>query len=212
LVEVQETERRKFARDLHDDLGQRMTALKMELAAIDPGQDSANINRLNRAGELAAGILESIRDISSMLRPTILDDLGLKAALDWHVQKFSQRTDIPCTLLCSLQEPDDFPDLVRTCIYRVVQEALNNCEKHASATSIHIRVDRSDSLNMTGDVIVTIADNGRGFRPGAVTPDGSGLSGMKERVALLGGTFTIESSEGDGTAIVFTIPASRLKS
>jgi two-component system sensor histidine kinase UhpB len=211
ILETQEAELRRLARELHDDLGQRVTALKMELARIDPGPDPKNAERLSRAGEIAQGVLSTIRNISSMLHPIILNDLGLKSALNWHIQKFYERTEIPCTLLCSLQEPDDLKESVRLCIYRIVQEALNNSEKYASATRIHITVERRDAITTTGDVIVTIADDGRGFRPSAIKPGASGIRGMKERAALVGGTIKIDSSEGNGTAVVLTIPVEKLE-
>lgn len=181
----------------------------MELIRLEPGPGIENAERLSRARELAAEVLDAIRDISSVLRPAVLDDLGLKPALEWHVQKFCQRTNIACTLICSLQEPDDLPDLVRICIYRVIQEALNNCEKHASASSIHVTIERADPLNMAGDLSVTIADNGCGISNDGYSSGGLGLSNMRERVEMLNGTFAIESSEEHGTAILLTIPVCR---
>ncbi|MEQ1945668.1 MAG: sensor histidine kinase [Bryobacteraceae bacterium] len=210
-MEVQEFERRRLARELHDDLGQRVTALLMELSRIDAGSDVANVARLARAREYTEGILHTIRDISSMLRPALLDDLGLKAALEGHIRKFYERTGLPCTLICSLREPDDLPDSIRTCVYRVIQEALNNCEKHASASSIHVTIERADPVKMAGELSVTIADDGCGLPPGALVPGGSGLSNMRERVELLHGTFTIESSNKKGTAILLTIPVDPAK-
>jgi signal transduction histidine kinase len=227
LLEAREAERRTLSRDLHDGIGQSVTALKMELAGVKPGADADSAERLLRARAMAGDVLETVRNIAALLRPSILDDLGLAAALDWHVQEFAKRTGIACRLECAFEEsePDDLSEPVRTCIYRVVQEALNNCEKYAAASIVKVVVNRFNvvppsvvkltpirpararSSETAGQIVVTIADNGRGFSPGLANSRGMGIAGMKERAALAGGTLAIESSKGKGTTVVLSIPA-----
>jgi signal transduction histidine kinase len=174
----------------------------MELSRIVPAADGDNAERLARARAIAGDVLETIRNVSLMLRPTILDDLGLKAALEWHVQDFSKRTKIPCTLECSLDDEDRLAESIRICIYRIVQEALNNCEKHASATRILVGVKEE-----AGEIVATIWDNGRGIAPERAREGGLGIPGMKERAALAAGTLEIETSEEKGTKVILRVPA-----
>ena len=206
LLEIQEAERRSIARELHDGIGQSVTALGMELARVCPKEDGHSMERLLRARALTGQILEMIRNISMTLSPAILDDLGLKAALEWHIQDFSARTKIECKLVCLMEDKDGLAPPLRLCIYRVIQEALNNCEKHAGATNVEVRVGLDEGM-----ISVAIADNGRGIPAAAKRMPGLGIPGMKDRAALAGGTLTIETSERKGTIIRLKVPANAAK-
>jgi signal transduction histidine kinase len=207
LLEIQEDERRRIARELHDEIGQTLTALRIEISRAQAAwkAGSAGVqDRLEEARSLAEKTVQTVRHISLLLRPALLDDLGLAAALQWHVEDFSRRSGIPCSYVEEALA-DMLPDAVRTCVYRVVQEALNNCEKHSAATQVRLAVRQSE-----GELAVEIEDNGRGFAldrqggsPGAA---GLGLLGMRERVAMLGGSLKLDSGEGRGTRVWLTLP------
>jgi signal transduction histidine kinase len=205
LLEIQEEERRSLSRELHDEIGQTLTALRIEVSrarglAADPEVEV----RLDRARTLAEQTVQSIRNISLLLRPSLLDDLGLVPALQWQLENFSKRSGIEC----EFQEqnvPEELPDNMKTCVYRVAQEALHNCEKHSGASRIRLTVRRS------GDVLkLEVHDNGRGFdidangRPRSGS--GLGVLGMEERAIRAGGTIRITSSKGNGTLVVLAMP------
>lgn len=200
LLTMQEEERKNLSRELHDGVGQTVTALKMELARLDVA-DSRDATRLERARALADATLRTIRNISLLLRPSILDDLGLEAALQWQAEDFLCRTSVPCELRCSLPDDRSISESAKTCVYRIVQEALNNCEKHARASRVLIEVRQtSDSIT------VSIADDGRGFSSQSVGAAGLGILGMKERAAMLGGRLEFTSEAGRGTKVSLTVP------
>jgi signal transduction histidine kinase len=144
-----------------------------------------------------------VRNISLLLRPSLLDDLGLGPALQWHTEEFTRRTGVPCELVENIDE-DVLPDSVRTCVYRVVQEALRNCEKHSGATSVRVTVwTRSDNLE------VIVEDNGRGFNEGATRrPANLGVLGMKERASALNGTLETTNRPGGGAVVRLSLPFS----
>ncbi len=205
LITVQEEERTRLSRELHDGVGQTITALKMELARLATPAAEGDAVRLERARAHADEALRTIRNASLLLRPTLLDDLGLDAALEWHAQDFRQRTGIQCELRYSLPDAQALPEAVRTCVYRTVQEALNNCEKHANAG--HIRVDISaDERGLR----VSIADNGWGIQDATKSPR-LGILGMRERASMLGGNLTVESNTGQGTRVTLFVPATALQ-
>jgi len=206
LLQVQEDERRRLSRELHDEIGQTLTALRIEIShardAWRAGSPSLSA-RLNEAHSLAERTVNTIRDISLLLRPSLLDDLGLEPALQQQVEDFSRRSGIRCTLEQTSLD-DTLPDSVKTCVYRAVQEALNNCEKHSGASWVRIQALQDGPL-----LSVEIADNGVGFevkRHGAALGPGLGLIGMRERVAALGGRLTLVSAPGKGTKLGLTIP------
>ena len=199
LLTIQEEERKNLSRELHDGVGQTVTALKMELARLNVA-DSRDAWRLDRARALADDTLRTIRNISLLLRPTVLDDLGLEAALQWQAEDFLRRTSVPCELRCSLPDDRFIPEPVKTCIYRIIQEALNNCEKHAAAGRVQIEVQQ-----ISGSIAVSIADDGRGISQ-SVGAAGLGILGMKERAAILGGHLEFTSEAGRGTKVNLTVP------
>ncbi|MEM7538889.1 MAG: response regulator [Chloroflexota bacterium] len=216
LTEVQEQERRELARELHDEMGQALTAVRMNLASIEnalPAEYTSPTHavgeRLQEAAVLTDHTLEQIRELALNLRPPMLDDLGLGPTLRWYIKQFAARMDVEATF--DIQGLDDtigqrLEPSIETTLYRVVQEALTNISRHANANKVEIQLICDDT-----SVNVAVQDDGRGFdmsqRNGRQTP-GMGLLGMHERVTLLGGTFEIVSERGKGTQIGLSIPKS----
>lgn len=201
LITVQEEERKHLSRELHDGVGQILTALKMELSRVRGAADGSDAVRLDRARSHADEALSSIRSASRLLRPTLLDDLGLEAALGWHVEDFMRRTGIQCELFFQLPSASPLPDEVNTCVYRTIQEALNNCEKHSGASSVTVTV--SDAAS---GLWVSVADNGRGMKSGFAGEDHYGIRGMRERAHILGGKLHVESEVGKGVSVALSLP------
>ena len=204
LLTVQEEERKNLSRELHDGVGQTITALKMELGRLKAADSDLSTTRLDRARALAEEALRTIRNVSLLLRPSALDDLGLEAALQWHVEDFSRRTSIHGRLDCVIDDDQSLPEAVKTCVYRTVQEALNNCEKHAGASDVLVSV-RQDSRGIT----VSIVDDGRGVQDHSRSDAGLGILGMRERASMLGGSFAFESEPGRGARVTFFVPVAR---
>lgn len=203
IVQVQEHERKSISRELHDEVGQMLTGLRMELANLDgPAiqQNASDYQRLQEAKRLTERTLQCVRDLSMLLRPSMLDDLGLSPAVNWQAKEFSRRSGIPVDVTIE-GEVDSVPDEVRTCLYRVVQEALTNVARHAGAKRIRLLVKREGE-----HVSVAIEDDGAGFNVGTSRPNGLGLIGLKERVAELSGTVQIASAPGKGTRVSVQIP------
>lgn len=197
LVESQELERKNLSRELHDEVGQILTALRVQLGQIEP-LGAASQSHLMQASDLAERSLRSVREMARGLRPAMLDDLGLAPALKWLGRDFSKNTvlDVDVQIegeLSGLDEPR------RTCLYRVVQEALTNCVKHSGSTSARVLLHESPS-----EIVLTVQDNGAGFAPGSTK--GIGLLGMRERVEDLQGEFAVVSSPGAGTVIRANLP------
>jgi signal transduction histidine kinase len=203
LVRAQEDERRNISRELHDEVGQTLTALRVELGNLEKlrlGPDQEFREHINDAKNLAAETLRSVRNLAAGLRPSILDDLGLEPALEWQAREFSRRTGIPVEVARDGLLPE-LPDGLRTCLYRVVQEALTNCARHADAHEIRIAL-RADHDRLS----LTVQDDGRGMPDGLAPAAGLGLVGIEERVRELGGTLAIESQAGKGTWLSASIP------
>ena len=204
LIAVQESDRKSLARELHDEIGQSLSALLLgigNIAATLPsnGSDGAQA-QLHELRRLAERTVAAVRDMSLLLRPSMLDDLGLIAAVQWQAREVSRRNDVSVQVNAE-SVPEDLPDEHRTCIYRVAQEALHNVVRHANAKTVRIHLDQS------GDTLVlTIQDDGIGFAP--EREKGLGLLGMEERVTHLNGSFQIESTRGAGTTIRVELPLS----
>ena len=202
LVATQEEERRHLSRELHDHVGQVLTALRMELGSIDrlrARDDRPLANAVAEARQLVDNMVRTVRDLALGLRPSMLDDFGLQPALEWHVRDFVRRYGLQVDL--SVEGGiDALPDPHRTCVYRVVQEALTNCVKHASASSVRVMLKGTDN-----DLVLTVIDDGVGL-PQAEKQTGLGLRGIEERVRDLGGTFDIESTPGVGTSLTLRLP------
>lgn len=202
LVATQEEERKKLSRELHDHVGQVLTALRMELGRIDrlraPGDDLLT-KAVAECRQLVDNMVRTVRDLALGLRPSMLDDFGLQPALEWHVRDFTRRFGLPVELQVS-GALETLPDSHRTCVYRVIQEALTNCARHAAATRVTVRVNGgTDALE------VAIADNGVGLHPDR-RRHGLGLRGMEERVRDLGGAMMVNTSGAAGTTVVIRLP------
>jgi signal transduction histidine kinase len=203
LVQAQEEERRVISRELHDEVGQMLTGLRMEIKQLRRlyGRPRGDFeSRLHDLGVSLEHTVQSVRDIAMGLRPSMLDDLGLGPALEWQARDFARRQDIPVTVAISARL-ETLSDAERTAIYRIVQEALTNCARHAGARAVQI------SLQHEGDrLLLTFRDDGQGFAPENHTAPGVGLVGMSERAREIGGTLTIESAPGAGTTLRLELP------
>jgi signal transduction histidine kinase len=200
LVEVQETERRRIARELHDELGQGLTGLKLllEMAAAAPTRSGQLDTALSLIGEL----ITWVRTRSLELRPAILDDLGLLPALLWHLDRYTTQTGVHVDFRHSGLDRR-FPPEVETAAYRLVQEALTNVARHARTREAAVRVWLSNNR-----LCLQIEDQGAGFDPWGVQRGSatSGLTGMRERAEMLGGQLAIDAAPGAGTRLVATLP------
>ena len=211
LLRIQEDERRKISRELHDGIGQTLTALRMEIHQVHFATSGGLIGgaeRLLRARKLAEDAVHTVNDMSRLLRPPLLDDLGLAPALAWLTDQFTRRTEIRCRFEAkNLQE--HLPDDLRTCVFRVIQEALNNCEKHALPAQVDVAVEQKATT-----LTICVEDDGKGFdlnqNNAPAFHSGLGILGMRERVVLLGGTMVIRSSPGTGTKLTFTLPVPQI--
>jgi hypothetical protein len=205
---AREQEKSRIARELHDELGQALTALKIDVGWLReniPAASEEAKKKFSAMQVLLDGTVAAARRISSDLRPLMLDDLGLTAAADWLAHNFTNRTGVPCELVIAGGDLD-LADPHATAVFRVLQESLTNVAKHADATQVEATLER------TGDeVILTVRDNGRGFAPEAPRKQGSfGLTGLRERAFLLGGDVRLESAPGQGTTVEMRIPVKDL--
>ncbi len=202
LVQAQELERKSLSRELHDEVGQTLTALGIELANAQTTKDDPGLfrSRLEDAKRLNTEAMRVLRDLAMGLRPSMLDDLGLGPALEWQGREFSRHTGVPANV--SFEGViDDLPEGHRTCIYRIVQEALTNCAKHARAKSVLVSV-----RGIQDSVELTVRDDGVGFDPKLRNQSGFGLMGIAERVQELDGTVDISSQPRKGTTLKIRIP------
>ncbi len=200
---VLEFERAALSRELHDEVGQMMTALGIELGnleALRHRDGDAFEKRMEDVKRLNADAMRAIRDLAMGLRPSMLDDLGLEAALQWQGREFSRHTGVPATVQVG-GAPDHLTDAQQTCIYRVVQEALTNCARHAKANHVLVSLGTQQD-----DIVVIVKDDGIGFNPLASARGGLGLLGIRERVEALDGRVRIASKPNNGTTIEVQIP------
>ncbi len=200
VMTAQDEERRRIARELHDETGQSLTALLVGLRTIEGSQTAAQAVELaRRLRETTAQTLIDVGRLWRGLHPGVLDDLGLAAAVTRHAEEFAQAHGIAVNVRIEGLEADGLPPLLQATLYRVLQEALTNVARHAGARSVSIRLVRD-----AGAVDLRVQDDGVGFESG----DGGrlGLRGMRERAALLGGSVVVESQPGAGTTITAHIP------
>jgi len=207
IESVREDERTRLAREVHDELGQALTGLKMDLSWLEkrlPKEPEAAAGRMRSMFQLVDATIQSVRRISSALRPQVLDDVGLLGTLKWQAKEFQVRTGIRCKV--DLPAEDLALDQARsTAAFRILQEALSNAARHAGAT----RVDISLRVN-TDHFILKIVDNGRGVSEADLrNPKSLGLRGIRERAFLLGGNVDIEGKGGKGTTVSLSIPHRR---
>lgn len=200
LVDAQEDERRSISRELHDQIAQTLGAVLINVRTLleRSAPSDPTSATLKKIGSLAEDCLHKVRNMSLLLRPSMLDDLGLMAALEWQAREVSRRNGLFVQVV-DHDFDDDLPEELKTCIYRIVQEALNNCTVHAHASRVCVSLEEDAEF-----CILTIEDNGVGFDPGRKR--GMGLLGMHERVARLGGILAIDSAPGKGTRIRGKIP------
>jgi signal transduction histidine kinase len=201
LVDAQEEERRTISRELHDEVGQSLSALLVDLGNVLATVPEENIparRLLDTVKKLAEQSLQSVRNRALLLRPSMLDDFGLVPALRWQTREASRRTGTIIELAAE-ETADELPDDYKTCVYRVVQEALNNVLKHSDAQSVQIVVRQEKDR-----LLLSIQDDGKGFDVRHTR--GLGLVGMEERVRHLGGVFVIQSKPGQGTHLRVDLP------
>ena len=241
LVQAQETERRALSRELHDEVGQSLSAVLVELRNLSAAQSARPLPQTQNYVEaahietiksLVEDTVRVIRNMSLLLRPSMLDDLGLLPALKWQARECSKRTSMDVTVAAEL-DSDNLPDDYKTCIYRVVQEALHNCARHSQARAVRIKVQQvlsnrgqpeagrlhapaaSSGLGETAAascalderLVLTIQDDGLGFDPQHTK--GLGLLGIQERAVRLGGVCNIRSAPGAGTTVSVELPFTR---
>ena len=201
VVQAQELERRRLARELHDETGQALTSILLGLKAIRGARSDEDAARAEAdLRELVVQALQDVRGLAVELRPSALDDFGLLPALERLAETFEERSGIRTRIEARLAD-ERLPPEVETVLYRLVQEALTNVVKHAGAESVSIVLTRRD-----GGVSAVVEDDGRGFDPDEVRDDALGLVGMRERLGLLDGTLAVESTPGPGTALVAYLP------
>ena len=202
LVQAQETERRALSRELHDEVGQSLSAVLIELRNLSTGLGIRSDDQSRTQVEIIKGLVEStvrvVRNMALLLRPSMLDDLGLVPALRWQAREVSKRTSMDVSVAADFVS-DDLPDEYKTCIYRVVQEALHNSSRHAQANAVRIRVQQESSR-----LTLSIQDDGQGFD--VTQMKGLGLAGIQERVEQLGGICHVHSEPGAGTVLTVELP------
>jgi signal transduction histidine kinase len=201
LVDVQEQERRTLARELHDEVGQALTAVKMDIGlSLRAELDRRSRIALEEARDLSETILRSVRDMSQLLHPSALDDFGLPATLTVYLRNFAHRTGIRAQLAETMDTR--LAPAIELCVYRIAQEALNNVAQHSGASACTVSLSAGNGL-----LRLEVEDNGCGPGTGRFGRGrGLGLIGMRERAQALGGTFTIEEREGGGTSLTVTLP------
>lgn len=213
VINAQEAERQRIARELHDSIGQALTSMLISLKVAQQAADSAERERrLDTLRETVSRTLDEVRTLAWQLRPSALDDLGLVSALEHYIADYSQRygiqADFTATGLWHGELAARLPHEMETALYRIIQEALTNIARHAQATTVSVFMDRR-----AASVRVIVEDNGKGFDPTAQDHAANGqgrvslgLQGMRERAALFGGTLEIESRPGEGTTVIAELP------
>lgn len=196
MLEDQEAAARRFSHELHDELGQSLTAVKTNLAALE-----GNPARIADCLHLVDEAIGNVREMSQLLRPTILDDFGLAASLRWLCEGFGQRTGLD--VVCEVPFTGRLHDGAETHLFRIAQEALTNIARHASAKHVRMQLEQSGSR-----VTLRISDDGRGLAPAPDNPRGLGLIGMRARARSAGGDLEIRSRPGDGVLIEVRVPVS----
>lgn len=201
LVDAQEEERRSISRELHDEVGQTLGALLVDLGQLSklvPPEDGLVQKQIARIKSVAETAVKSIRDMALLLRPPMLDDLGLVPALEWQGREISRRGDMEVDVQ-SENVSEKLPDDIKVCIYRLVQEALNNAATHSGAKQSKVMVTQRDH-----SIEVKVTDDGKGFDSGRVR--GMGILGMEERVKRIGGSLNIKSEPGKGSSVSAELP------
>jgi len=203
IMTSQEKERAAIARELHDELGQMLTALRMDCVWLMKGlgeNDPKMVERALTMCNLIDKTIDEVRDLSTRLRPGVLDHLGLIDALEWYATDFEKRTGLACFF--ERLNVHHISSVLSTATYRIVQEALTNVARHSHATRVDITLEAEDGI-----LALSVADNGRGFNVRNISePDCLGIIGMHERANLVDGTLEIKSQQGKGTQVYFRAP------
>jgi signal transduction histidine kinase len=207
---VRESERSRLARAVHDEIGAALTAIKIDVAQVRQGLEKLGRGRKggehllqlsDDASHLIDSTMDTVRRISMEMRPAILDEFGLVAALDWQLHEFQKRTQLKCIYNVQPGKSQVTPEAA-TAVFRVFQEILTNVARHAHATSVTVRLHEED-----GHLVLSVRDDGQGFDRDRATAAGSlGLLGMNERVRHLGGAADVQSTPGEGTSVKVRIP------
>lgn len=204
LQKIREEERTNLARELHDDLGQSLTALKLDLSQIKKNikSDDSKVNsKVDSAFNLVSESVRTVQKITSELRPGMIDDLGLIPTIRWYVGEFEERSEMEVNLRIKLKE-EDIKDDLKISLYRIIQESLTNVARHSHASKVIINFKR-----IQNNIQLEVIDNGIGIDEDEVhKPDSFGMIGMKERIQLIGGSFEVSGERGKGTTIKVTIP------
>jgi len=201
LESVREEERKRLAREIHDELGQALTSIKLDVCHLRKQAPEEHLDRYQAILKTIDQTIHDVRRISTELRPGILDDLGLVAAVEWAAEEFTNRTGTRCAVSLSPCTPEIDPARA-TAIFRILQETLTNVARHADATEVDVRLSKSSC-----GLILEVQDNGIGFDERRLCGAGSlGILGMKERALLLGGEFAIRTAPGAGTKVTVRIP------
>ena len=209
IVTTQEDERSRIAREIHDQLGQRLTALRLKIAAVKDlcSENDELCERVEKLEELGARVDKEVSFLAWELRPTVLDDLGLVAAIENYTREWAQHSEIPADFHSSGMKRKRLDPEIETNLYRIVQEALNNVSKHAKASRVNVLLESRKK-----EIVLIVEDNGIGFDPAKgsrvrKSGHGLGLIGMCERAAICGGKVELESSPGLGTTVFVRLPA-----
>ena len=201
LVDIQETERRRIARELHDHLGQSLTGLQFMLETAKNQTTGTQRTSLNQIQEAVTEIIRDVREMSLNLRPSMLDDMGLVPTILWHIDRYTSQTGIHVNFQYD-EFPKRLPLEIETAAYRIIQEALTNVARHAQVKEVFVGLVAQDDT-----LWLEVLDNGKGFETAAdLEKPSSGLSGMRERASLLGGYLVVESFINQGTQIVAALP------
>jgi PAS domain S-box-containing protein len=207
IESLREAERTSIAREVHDELGQALTAIGMDMSWLNnrlPKEQEALIRKIEEMSRLIGKTIESVKRISTELRPGVLDDLGLMAAVEWQVQQFQERTRIKCELTAQAEDINLDRDIT-TGIFRILQEALTNVIRHANAKKVKVNLKVID-----GNLVLQVIDNGKGITNMQIAHSKSfGLIGMRERARSLNGSFKIVGISGKGTTVTVSIPLNR---
>lgn len=209
LQRVREEERTRIAREIHDDLGQTLTALIMDLSWLEdklskPRDMNARkllLGKIEAMSKLVEMTMDSVRTIAAELRPGVLDELGLKAAIEWQAKDFQKRTGIACKLVTPL-EGIDLDRASATAVFRILQESLTNVARHAKANNVKLTLDEQDN-----ELVLEVQDDGKGITEAEVSDVRAlGILGMRERAGVVGGTVVITNAKGQGTRVTVRVP------
>lgn len=206
VIAAQEEERRRISRELHDSTSQSLTSLMVGLRTLDGICDNPQVHvQAQELRDVTGQVLEDVHNLAVQLRPSVLDDLGLSAALERLIQEWQKRHQIQVDVVVHLAG-ERLPDAIETALYRIIQEALTNVARHAQAKSVSVLVERRHQ-----DVVTVIEDDGKGFDIDQTHSDGHlGLVGIRERAELLGGSLVVESNTGRGTSLYVQLPLGQL--